>query len=52
MLIGLLLIIEGEPKTDIYDITVTGSYEEEIDPNKTYTILAKIEHENMDCNMN
>lgn len=40
-------VIEGEPKTDIYDnITVTGSYEEEIDPNKTYTILAKeIEHE-------
>jgi exodeoxyribonuclease V alpha subunit len=40
-------VIEGEPKTDLYDaITVTGTYEEQIESNKTYTILAKeIEHE-------
>lgn len=40
-------VIEGEPHTDSFDcIKVTGYYEEEIDVNKTYTILAKeVEHE-------
>ncbi len=40
-------VVEGEPKTDIYDaIIITGKYEEEIEPNKNYTILAKeVQHE-------
>jgi len=44
---NILSIIEGEVETDKNDIiTVTGNYEEEIDTNKDYTILAKeIEHE-------
>jgi len=41
-------VLEGEPKINDFndEITVTGYYEEEIDPSKTYTILAKeVEHD-------
>lgn len=39
---NVISVLEGNPKIDKYDnITITGTYEEEIDSTKVYTILAK-----------
>lgn len=39
---NIISVLEGDPKLDKYDnITITGTYEEELDHLKTYTILAK-----------